>query len=84
MFGINKSSAIESAKSLLDASVSMGLNISRVSRRIGDGPSIASDCVPVRMSYGSYCGGDVSIGGGEPLSLDRWIAEPESIPLATD
>lgn len=67
MFEKSRSGAIESAKSLLDASVSMGLNISQFSRRIAEDSSHSEDYAPVRMSYGSYCGGDVSVGGGEPV-----------------
>lgn len=66
------------AASSAETSVSLGLNIYRFSKRNIEKTTNLSVHKTVTLPYGSYMGGDISIGGGEPVSLDldRWLAEP--------
>ena len=70
----------EPESDVADASISMGLNIYRYSRKIAasskttEKPACSNG---IRTSYGFYQGGDVSTGGGDLVSLDPWLANPE-------
>lgn len=61
-----------------EASVSLGLNIYRFSKRNIEKNTQPSVHKTVTLPYGSYMGGDISTGGGEPVSLDidRWLSDP--------
>jgi hypothetical protein len=63
-------------EAIVGGSISVGLNIRKQLPEKTQDSGDSSSRNEVKMEYGYYRSGDSSIGGGDPISSDRWIAEP--------